>query len=98
MIARRLRRFGALLAVALAGCAGTLGATSLTVSARADGDPGSDVLVDQNYFVDWDSGLSDAQQVELGDLLGDAAQGGLPDPGRLHRASGRPRVDRAGAG
>ena len=55
MIHGRLRRCVALLAVALAGCAGALAATSLTAGAGADGDPGSDVLVYQNYFVDWDS-------------------------------------------
>src|SRR5580698_3803809 len=66
----------AMLAVALAllaFCA--LGA--LSPAARADGDPGSDVLVYQNLFVAADSNISIAQQVELGDLLTSAARSGF---------------------
>jgi cytochrome oxidase Cu insertion factor (SCO1/SenC/PrrC family) len=70
----KLRR--AVLAVALtmlAVCA--LGA--LSPAARADGDPGSDVLVYQNLFVAGDSNISIAQQVELGDLLTSASGSGF---------------------
>jgi cytochrome oxidase Cu insertion factor (SCO1/SenC/PrrC family) len=57
----------------LAVCA--LGA--LSPAARADGDPGSDVLVYQNLFVAADSNISIPQQVELGDLLTAAADRGF---------------------
>jgi cytochrome oxidase Cu insertion factor (SCO1/SenC/PrrC family) len=70
----KLRR--AVLAVALtvlAVCA--LGA--LSPAARADGDPGSDVLVYQSLFVAADSNISIAQQVELGDLLTSASRHGF---------------------
>src|SRR5580692_8017018 len=70
----KLRR--AVLAIALAllaFCA--LGA--LSPAARADGDPGSDVLVYQNLFVAADSNISIAQQVELGDLLTSASGSGF---------------------
>src|SRR5580698_11369780 len=70
----KLRR--AVLAVALTVltvCA--LGA--LSPAARADGDPGSDVLVYQNLFVAADSNISIAQQVELGDLLTSASRSGF---------------------
>ena len=66
----------AVLAVALtvlAVCA--LGA--LSPAARADGDPGSDVLVYQNLLVAADSNISIAQQVELGDLLTSASRDGF---------------------
>ena len=69
-----LRR--AVLAVALAVLAFcALGA--LSPAARADGDPGSDVLVYQNLFVAADSNISIAQQVELGDLLTSASRDGF---------------------
>jgi hypothetical protein len=67
----KLRR--GLLAVVLAICA--LGVFS--PAARADGDPGSDVLVYQNLFVAADSNISIAQQVELGDLLTAAGRSGF---------------------
>ncbi|HEY3877606.1 MAG TPA: hypothetical protein VGM12_03305, partial [Trebonia sp.] len=66
-----LRR--ALLAAVLAVVALAL----LTPAARADGDPGSDVLVYQNLFVAADADISVPQQVELGDLLSSAARAGL---------------------
>jgi cytochrome oxidase Cu insertion factor (SCO1/SenC/PrrC family)/thiol-disulfide isomerase/thioredoxin len=47
-------------------------------SARADGDPGSDVLVYQNLFAGSDAGLSVQQQVQLGALLKAAAGAGFP--------------------
>jgi cytochrome oxidase Cu insertion factor (SCO1/SenC/PrrC family) len=66
----------AVLAVALALlCVCALG--GLAPAARADGDPGSDVLVYQNLFVAADSNISIAQQVELGDLLTAASRGGF---------------------
>ena len=46
--------------------------------ARADGDPGSDVLVYQNLFAGSEVGLSVQQQVELGALLKAAASRGFP--------------------
>jgi cytochrome oxidase Cu insertion factor (SCO1/SenC/PrrC family) len=67
--ARRL-----LVVLALAGVALGL----LSPAARADGDPGSDVLVYQNLFVAADAGLPVAQQVQLGNLLAGAASSGLP--------------------
>jgi cytochrome oxidase Cu insertion factor (SCO1/SenC/PrrC family)/thiol-disulfide isomerase/thioredoxin len=50
----------------------------LTSVARADGDPGSDVLVYQDLFAGSDAGLSVQQQVQLGDLLKAAAREGFP--------------------
>jgi cytochrome oxidase Cu insertion factor (SCO1/SenC/PrrC family)/thiol-disulfide isomerase/thioredoxin len=47
-------------------------------TARADGDPGSDVLVYQNLFAGSDAGLSVHQQVQLGALLKAAARAGFP--------------------
>lgn len=62
-----------LVAAAIAlGTAGTLSAT-----ARADGDPGSDVLVYQPLFLAADSGISAAKQVQLGNLIGEAAHHGF---------------------
>ena len=46
--------------------------------ARADGDPGSDVLVYQNLFFGTDAGLSVQQQAELGAMLRAAAGAGFP--------------------
>ncbi|HYB28561.1 MAG TPA: redoxin domain-containing protein [Solirubrobacteraceae bacterium] len=46
--------------------------------ARADGDPGSDVLVFQNLFVGGDAGLTVGQQAALGNLLTAAARHGFP--------------------
>ncbi len=53
-------------------------AAALTSVARADGDPGSDVLVYQDLFAGSDAGLSVQQQVQLGDLLKAAAREGFP--------------------
>jgi len=69
MTARR-----AFLAVLLALVA--LGA--LATSARADGDPGSDVLVYQNLFIAADANVSVQQQLQLGDLLSSADKAGFP--------------------
>jgi len=46
--------------------------------ARADGDPGSDVLVSQDLFVASDANASVKQQVDLGALLQTAAGAGFP--------------------
>ena len=64
----------ALLALLLA--LGLLGA--LATNARADGDPGSDVLVYQNLFVAADANVSVPQQLELGNLLRAADTAGFP--------------------
>src|SRR5580692_1833285 len=69
-----LRRALSAIALALLACC-ALGA--LSPAARADGDPGSDVLVYQNLFVAADSNISIAQQVELGDLLTAASHSGF---------------------
>ncbi len=50
----------------------------LAPAARADGDPGSDVLVYQNLFVAADANISIPQQVELGNLLTSADKAGFP--------------------
>jgi len=63
-----------LAAVLLVGCA--LGA--FAPAARADGDPGSDVLVYQNLFVTSLSGVSVTQQMELANLLNEADRDGFP--------------------
>ena len=47
-------------------------------SARADGDPASDVLVTQALFQPWDAGLSTNQQAQLTALLGKAEHDGYP--------------------
>lgn len=46
--------------------------------ARADGDPGSDVLVYQDLFVGADAGTSIAQQLRISDLLQAARRAGAP--------------------
>ena len=53
-------------------------ATVLPVAARADGDPGSDVLVYQDLFAGSDAGLSVGQQLRLADALKAAAHAGFP--------------------
>jgi cytochrome oxidase Cu insertion factor (SCO1/SenC/PrrC family) len=74
MMSSRLRR--ALLTTALAVFAVTAVGV-LAPAARADGDPGSDVLVYQNLFVAADANISVPQQVELGDLLTSADKAGF---------------------
>ena len=54
-----------------------LGMGSQAPIARADGDPGSDVLVFQNLFVTPDAGLSVAEQAQLGDLLQASQRAGM---------------------
>jgi cytochrome oxidase Cu insertion factor (SCO1/SenC/PrrC family) len=65
---------GVVVAAVLAACA--LG--FLSPAARADGDPGSDVLVYQNLFVAADADVSVPQQLQLGALLTEADQDGFP--------------------
>jgi cytochrome oxidase Cu insertion factor (SCO1/SenC/PrrC family)/thiol-disulfide isomerase/thioredoxin len=60
-------------------CALSLGAAgALTTAARADGDPGSDVLVYQPLFLAADSGISVSEQVQLGKLIHQAGRSGFP--------------------
>jgi cytochrome oxidase Cu insertion factor (SCO1/SenC/PrrC family)/thiol-disulfide isomerase/thioredoxin len=70
----RARRSGLVLVVVAA----ALVAAAVAPSARADGDPGSDVLVYQDLFAGSDAGLSVQQQVELGGLLKATARAGAP--------------------
>ncbi len=51
---------------------------SVASVARADGDPGSDVLVYQDLFAGSSAGLSVVQQAQLGDLLKAAAAARFP--------------------
>jgi cytochrome oxidase Cu insertion factor (SCO1/SenC/PrrC family)/thiol-disulfide isomerase/thioredoxin len=53
-------------------------ATALPAAARADGDPGSDVLVYQDLFAGSDAGLSVGQQLQLAGVLKAAAHAGFP--------------------
>ena len=62
---------GVLLAVVLA-------AGSVVSVARADGDPGSDVLVFQDLFAGADAGVSVARQVQFGAVLKSVQHAGLP--------------------
>jgi hypothetical protein len=50
----------------------------LGASARADGDPASDVLATQSAFLPQDAGLTANQQTELGALLAAAQHRGYP--------------------
>jgi hypothetical protein len=47
-------------------------------SARADGDPASDVLVTQTLFLPWDAGVTAGQQAQLTALLSEAEHDGYP--------------------
>ena len=58
----RARRSGLVLVLVAA----ALVAAAAAPAARADGDPGSDVLVYQDLFAGSDAGLSVQQQLELG--------------------------------
>jgi cytochrome oxidase Cu insertion factor (SCO1/SenC/PrrC family)/thiol-disulfide isomerase/thioredoxin len=53
-------------------------AAAAAPSVRADGDPGSDVLVYQDLFAGTDAGLSVQQQLALGGLLKATARAGAP--------------------
>ena len=70
----RARRLGLVLVVVAA----ALVAAAAAPAARADGDPGSDVLVYQDLFAGSDAGLSVRQQVELGAMLKATARAGAP--------------------
>ncbi|HEY6524702.1 MAG TPA: hypothetical protein VIY10_13075, partial [Solirubrobacteraceae bacterium] len=71
-------------------------------TARADGDPGSDVLVYQSLFVTSTAGVSVSKQVQLNGLLAQAKQGGVPirvaiiahpsDLGAVGELWGKPRA------
>ena len=71
-------------------------------AARADGDPGSDVLVYQSLFVTSSAGVSVAKQVQLNGLLAQAKQHGVPirvaiiahpsDLGAVGELWGKPRA------
>jgi cytochrome oxidase Cu insertion factor (SCO1/SenC/PrrC family)/thiol-disulfide isomerase/thioredoxin len=72
----RMRRFGALLAaLTFAAC---LIAGPGAVRARADGDPGSDVLVSQSLFYQADAGVSVGQEEQLDGALQSAQKAGFP--------------------
>ena len=58
--------------------AAALIAAAAAPPARADGDPGSDVLVYQDLFAGSDAGLSVQQQLELGGLLKATARANAP--------------------
>ena len=47
-------------------------------AARADGDPASDVLVDQSVFLPWDADVSAARLAQLEHVLATAARDGYP--------------------
>jgi cytochrome oxidase Cu insertion factor (SCO1/SenC/PrrC family)/thiol-disulfide isomerase/thioredoxin len=71
-------------------------------SARADGDPGSDVLVYQSLFVTSSAGVSVSKQVQLNGLLAQAKRAGVPirvaiiahpsDLGAVGELWGKPRA------
>ncbi len=73
--ARWLRRNARVAAALLVLFAGAAAGASV---ARADGDPGSDVLVYQNLFAGSTAGLTIQQQAQLGDLLKAAAAAHFP--------------------
>jgi cytochrome oxidase Cu insertion factor (SCO1/SenC/PrrC family)/thiol-disulfide isomerase/thioredoxin len=61
--------------IALAACAACI---VLPALASADGDPGSDVLLEQNLFFGSDAGISVKQQLSLDQLLNATAKAGAP--------------------
>ncbi|HEY5261936.1 MAG TPA: SCO family protein [Solirubrobacteraceae bacterium] len=77
-VRRRRAALGIWARIALAVLLVALAAAALAASAQADGDPGSDVLLDQNLFTSWDSGISFSQQLQLGRLLHAAASARTP--------------------
>ncbi|HTU94898.1 MAG TPA: redoxin domain-containing protein [Solirubrobacteraceae bacterium] len=98
LTAAALRRWtGVLLALAVLAA----GAVS-PGAARADGDPGSDVLVYQSLFVTASAGVSVSRQVALNGLLSRAKQAGVPirvaiiahpaDLGAVSELWGKPRA------
>ena len=64
--------------VCLLALAAALEAVAFAPPARADGDPGSDVLVYQPLFLAADAGVPVPEQVRLGGLLRAAARSGFP--------------------
>jgi hypothetical protein len=71
MVATRLKSIAAASIVTVA-----LAATLVSGSARADGDPASDVLATQTVFLPWDAGVSANQQTQLAALLKEAEHNG----------------------
>jgi cytochrome oxidase Cu insertion factor (SCO1/SenC/PrrC family)/thiol-disulfide isomerase/thioredoxin len=71
----RWRRIDRLLVVVLVAM---IAATWTPTAALADGDPGSDVLVNQNLFVAGDARVSIAQQVAIDQMLRSAQRSGVP--------------------
>jgi hypothetical protein len=65
-----MRRAAVALAIVVFALAGAPGV------AWADGDPASDVLIDQAAFLPWDAGATTAQQAQLGAVLRAAARSG----------------------
>ncbi len=57
---------------------GILAVGALPQVARADGDPGSDVLVYQDLFAGADAGMSVGQQLQFDAMLKSAKQAGVP--------------------
>jgi cytochrome oxidase Cu insertion factor (SCO1/SenC/PrrC family)/thiol-disulfide isomerase/thioredoxin len=72
----RLRSLLALL-FALFACIAVAGA-AIPAAGLADGDPGSDVLLDQNLFYGADTGISVKQELSLDKLLNATASAGAP--------------------
>ena len=51
---------------------------AVSPAARADGDPASDVLAQQNLFLPQDAGVPARQQTQIATLLQEAAHAGYP--------------------
>jgi hypothetical protein len=71
VVAARLKSVAAASIVTVA-----LAASLVPGSARADGDPASDVLVTQTLFLPWDAGVSAGQQAQLAALSREAEHDG----------------------
>lgn len=56
----------------------TLAGAAFAGSARADGDPASDVLATQSLFLPWDANVPSAQQARLESVVASAAHHGFP--------------------
>jgi cytochrome c biogenesis protein CcmG/thiol:disulfide interchange protein DsbE len=74
----RRRRSAAVRFALLAALVALLSCLLLPAAALADGDPGSDVLLDQNLFAYWDAHLTASQQLRVGALLDATAHAGAP--------------------
>jgi hypothetical protein len=71
IVATRLKSIAAVSIITVA-----LAATLAPGSARADGDPASDVLATQTVFLPWDAGISADHQAQLTALLREAEHDG----------------------